>query len=673
MKSASARFVCMFLSCVLLLGLLPVAALAESEPGAGQQLAGGAATEGVEENDEAEAEDSDGDNTLEESVEGTIPKDAIQPEDLSKAETPPVPEEPVTPATEESPAAPEDVSPAEDGLAGAPENEPSAVSGDWTYTVSGNAATIIAYTGSDSEVTIPDTLGGVAVTAVGDRAFSYCRNITRIVMPNTIRTLGVSAFEQCISLKNITLSTALTNLPEYVFSNCSLTAIHIPKNVKTIHNQAFFRTAQLAALTVDSSNASFSAVGNVLYNKAKTTLLHCPQGLTKVTFAGTVKSIGSYAFMYCNKITSLVVPASVTKLAENAFFDCAALASLKISGAKSMGSPLVQNCASLTTFTLGKGPTELPHNMIVNCKNLKTINLPEKLKTINAYAVINCPALGKISIPKSVTLVNTNAFASCPKAVIKGKSKALKKMENGAYMKVDTIKVKGVRYYKEAYQVLKTVNKERKKAGLSALKMDKELLEAAMVRAAEINVDYNHDRPMGLGCGSISDKMNSENIAVGYYTPAAVMSGWMDSDGHRANILRSTARSIGVGCFKQKDGRWFWVQVFSSQKATAVKKTANKTKTQTVRVTPGKYKFTVQGKSITLKKGKKTTPVIRTRAGGWWSYPSILAKSFKWKSSKPSVAKVSSAGRITGVRRGKATVTASTDTGKKVKCKVKVK
>lgn len=145
----------------------------------------------------------------------------------------------------------------------------------------------------------------------------------------------------------------------------------------------------------------------------------------------------------------------------------------------------------------------------------------------------------------------------------------------------NTEKVSGTARYDYAYQVLDKVNAERKAAGVSELTMDEELLSAAMLRAAETVTSFSHTRPNGTSCFTASSKMFGENIAMGYGTPAAVMQGWMNSDGHKKNILNSSFRSIGVGCIVTTKGV-YWVQCFGNATATAVTKPANTTVTYQV-------------------------------------------------------------------------------------------
>ncbi len=125
--------------------------------------------------------------------------------------------------------------------------------------------------------------------------------------------------------------------------------------------------------------------------------------------------------------------------------------------------------------------------------------------------------------------------------------------------------------YKDAHSVVEIANKERAKDGKAALTEDEDLTECAMLRAAECAVLYSHTRPDGQSCMSVlSDTYYrrgcGENIAcsfVGKYsTPESVMDGWMNSQGHRENILYADYSSIGVGCV-EVNGVVYWTQVFS--------------------------------------------------------------------------------------------------------------
>ena len=122
-----------------------------------------------------------------------------------------------------------------------------------------------------------------------------------------------------------------------------------------------------------------------------------------------------------------------------------------------------------------------------------------------------------------------------------------------------------------AQKVLKLVNKERAKAGRKALKLDALLNRAAMVRAKEITEVFSHDRPDGSSCFSIMKEIGisyravGENIAAGQPTPEEVVNSWMNSEGHRANILSKDFEKLGVGYVKIGGTyKHYWVQLFSA-------------------------------------------------------------------------------------------------------------
>ena len=120
-----------------------------------------------------------------------------------------------------------------------------------------------------------------------------------------------------------------------------------------------------------------------------------------------------------------------------------------------------------------------------------------------------------------------------------------------------------------AEQIVKLVNAERAKEGLPAVQLDAQITAAANIRAREIVQQFAHTRPNGssfytvlkengisyMGCG--------ENIAYGQRTAEEVMNGWMNSSGHRANIMNKNYKNIGVGYYQDARGVKYWVQLFT--------------------------------------------------------------------------------------------------------------
>lgn len=120
-----------------------------------------------------------------------------------------------------------------------------------------------------------------------------------------------------------------------------------------------------------------------------------------------------------------------------------------------------------------------------------------------------------------------------------------------------------------AEQVVRLVNEERAKAGLSALTVDAGLEAAGLVRAKEIVTSFSHTRPDGSSFATaikeqgVSYRGAGENIAWGQKSPEAVVSAWMNSEGHRANILNEKFTRIGVGHYQNNGGTNYWVQLFA--------------------------------------------------------------------------------------------------------------
>lgn len=118
-------------------------------------------------------------------------------------------------------------------------------------------------------------------------------------------------------------------------------------------------------------------------------------------------------------------------------------------------------------------------------------------------------------------------------------------------------------------QVVDLVNKERTKNGLSKLTLDTNLQKAAQIRAKEIEQSFSHTRPNGTNFSTVLSELNisyrgsGENIAWGQTSPEAVMNAWMNSSGHRANILNRSFTKIGVGYYQNSAGRKYWSQLFT--------------------------------------------------------------------------------------------------------------
>ena len=133
------------------------------------------------------------------------------------------------------------------------------------------------------------------------------------------------------------------------------------------------------------------------------------------------------------------------------------------------------------------------------------------LKKIDAGSFYDCSNLNNIKIPSGVRYISNSAFNN--NTTLDISATKLEKLEDGSYRVLTTIKIDGYFDYQKANEVLTIVNNERANNGLSALKMDRSLLETAMQRAAESSIYWNHIRPDGSDCFTANSKMTRENMS----------------------------------------------------------------------------------------------------------------------------------------------------------------
>lgn len=211
--------------------------------------------------------------------------------------------------------------------------------------------------------------------------------------------------------------------------------------------------------------------------------------------------------------------------------------------------------------------------------------------------------------------------------------------------------VEGTYDEKMAFEVMDLVNEARAGQGLDALKMDEGLMEAAMQRAAECAVYYSHTRPNGESCFTVLDNSYrmgcAENIAAGYSSSAGVMDGWLNSEGHYANIMGGSYTNIGVGCFYQ-DGAVYWVQLFSTYGANQVTQPENYVATAEVKT---KYEYMSSfyfGYPSNIEVGTSEKPaMLYGKNLGFSDEPYNLSpKTFAFESANTDIATVDADGTV---------------------------
>ncbi len=212
--------------------------------------------------------------------------------------------------------------------------------GRYTYTVTGGKATIVDVLSYDliditairGNVTVPSSLGGYTVVAIGDGAFGACDLITGITIPNSVKSIGTGAFAYCTRLKSVVLPTGITSLSERIFENCALTNITIPNSVTSIGDYAF-SDCPLTSITIPNSVTS---IGNYAFSYSS---------LTNITIPNSVTRIGDGTFYSCNALTNITIPNSVTRIGNYAFSNCSKLSSVYFRG-KSNQHPYISSAGN---------------------------------------------------------------------------------------------------------------------------------------------------------------------------------------------------------------------------------------------------------------------------------------------------------------------------------------
>ena len=310
----------------------------------------------------------------------------------------------------------------------------------FTYTIENGACTITGYTGSDTEVVIPETIDGATVTAIGDRAFNSNSNLRSVVLPSGVTHIGEYAFCSNMWLSNVNIPAGVTYIGDYAFSTCGWNGtITIPASVDYIGSQAFEGNEGIQSFVVEDGNQKYITINGVLFDKNVETLLAYPPAreaqdytmpqsvkyiadgafssaihLKGITLPDNLTQIGSAVFRYCNNLSSITIPQSVTNMGDWVFEGCESLKSIVLSEKLTrIGDGTFALCSSLESITIPAGVETIGMDAFFHCDSLENIVIPAKVKNIGDYVFNYCIGLTEITISDGVTSIGNGSFFQC--------------------------------------------------------------------------------------------------------------------------------------------------------------------------------------------------------------------------------------------------------------------
>ena len=262
------------------------------------------------------------------------------------------------------------------------------------------SGTITGYTGSDTDVVIPERIGGVKVEAIGSAAFGNS-NITSVVIPEGVTSIGSSAFEGCDLLASVTIPEGVTSIDVYAFNYCdNLKSIIIPGSVK-VWEYAFYGCTGLESVEIKEGAEK---VGEYAFGNCT--------ALTSVTIPESVTRIDDSAFYGCCKLTGVTIPENTKNIGNYAFSGCKMLESITIpDSVTSIGTQAFYNCSNLNSVVIGSDNGTVGTSAFAGCIKLESVEIKEGVKSIGASAFKNCIALKEITLPKGIESIDSTAFS----------------------------------------------------------------------------------------------------------------------------------------------------------------------------------------------------------------------------------------------------------------------
>ena len=285
-----------------------------------------------------------------------------------------------------------------------------------SYLVSGQSTT-----SPSGEVVIPSRYNGKPVTGFASGGFSRNKNITSVVLPNSITNISENAFAICSNLEKVVFPNCILDINVNAFMFCgALKNIEIPDSVTRISTGAFQQSGQIENIKVDPGNAYYDSREdcNAIIQKSNNMLV---LGCNNTIIPNSVKIIAYVSFGACD-FTSIAIPDGVTTIESHAFVNCKNLIEIFIpESITSIQGTIVGGCDSLKRIIVAENNPKYDSrnncNAIIETstnsliQGCKTTNILNSVTSIGTGAFYASQTLMKLYIPASVILISADKYS----------------------------------------------------------------------------------------------------------------------------------------------------------------------------------------------------------------------------------------------------------------------